>query len=116
LWLTGRSEGASLNALRARRVAIGLAAFAIYLGAWLFRREVGIVQPMANLRYFYYGAAPCSLSDSVLYWGFSPAYKPWLAIQRVRTGGYPDDVHWSDGWDGGKGYEHLCSAGRRLGV
>jgi len=93
---------------------LGGAFLTLYVGTWLFRHDLGITHPAANARYFYYGADACTLSDSFLYWIFSPAYKTALTIQRSRTG-YADEIHWSDR-DGGVGYEHVCTHGRRLGV
>jgi len=100
---------------RHRASLVAVAFVAVYVGTWLFRHELGFIHPAANARYFYYGADPCTFSDSLVYWAFSPAYKTSLAIQRSRTGGYADEIHWSDR-DGGFGYEHLCKHGRRLGV
>ncbi len=101
---------------RPRRAALwsGLIALAaLYAGLWLGRRELEIVRPTANLQYFFYGAGPCTVSDSLLYWTFWPAYRTSLAVQDL--GGDRSEVHWS-GRNGGTGYEHLCTAGRRLGV
>lgn len=91
-----------------------LVVISVYLGVWFLRIPFGIIRPAANLRYFFYGAAPCTYSDSVLYWVFSPAYRASLAIEALRRGGRTM-VHWSDR-DGGKGYEHLCKQGRILGI
>jgi len=91
-----------------------LAISGAYVTTWCLRRELGIVKPMANLRYFYYGSEPCTLSDSILFWAYSPLYKTSLALQTWR--GDRVDVHWSDRGEGAEGYQHLCKDGRRLGV
>ena len=91
--------------------ALGLFALS-YMAVWQFRRELQIVRPMANLRYFYYGTAPCTLSDRLLYWVFYPPHRASIAIQDLSPG--RDDVHWSER-DGGAGYEQLCEPGRHLG-
>jgi hypothetical protein len=105
----------ALSTLRRRRVVLSAAvlAIAVYGAVWALRWELDIVQPTANLRYFYYGRAPCTLQDSALYWTFWPAYRFSRAVQ-------DSEVHWSQRQDSkgraGRGYEHLCRAGRRLGV
>lgn len=100
---------------RHRRAFTVLLSFTIgvYGVVWSFRGWLGLISPTANLRYFYYGKAPCTFSDSTLYWLFWPAYKTSLGIQALR--GDESEVHWSNR-DGGNGYEHLCRAGRRFGV
>jgi hypothetical protein len=85
----------------------------MYVSVWSFRIRLGVTSPMANMRYFHYGETPCTYSDSVLYWIFSPAYKTSLAIETAR--GDRNMVHWSDR-GGGEGYEYLCEQGRLLGV
>ena len=76
-------------------VAVGLLIGAAYFSSWNFRRELGLVQPMANLRYFYFGADPDTFSDCALYWFYYPAYRPYLAYQMIRYG-QRYDIHWSD--------------------
>src|SRR5687767_10217908 len=83
----------------------------LYLAIWSFRIRLGLITPTANLRYFYYGEEPCTLSDSALYWMFWLPYKISLRVQQEDR--YL--IHWSDR-DGGRGFEHLCRRGRRLGV
>ncbi len=57
---------------------IGIAFYAL---SWLYGEEVGLKSPMANLRYFYYGAAPASTRDKVLYVFHYPIYAIHLARQ-----------------------------------
>ena len=82
---------------RRRRIVLfaGLLLGVVYSSSWSFRRELGLVRPMANLRYFCFGAEPDSSSDRALYWLYYPAYRPYLAYQMVRHG-ERYDVHWSD--------------------
>ena len=98
-----------------RRVALTalIVVGGLYLAIWSFRIRLGLITPTANLRYFYYGEEPCTLSDSALYWIFWPPYKVSLRIQTSQDDRYL--IHWSDR-DGGRGFEHLCRRGRRLGV
>ena len=98
---------------RSAVIVILLAIVPAYGAGWWFRWGLGIVGPMANLRYFYYGAGPCTLSDSLLFWTYSPLYETWLGLQTWQGDRF--EVHWSDR-EGGTGYEHLCARGRRLGV
>jgi hypothetical protein len=98
---------------RLRSPAILIVLAIVYLAGWHWRYEVGISKPMANLRYFYCGSHPCTVSDSLLYWLYWPLYKQHLAQQKEEDGRF--DVHWSDR-EGGRGYEHLCEDGRILGV
>ena len=76
-------------------VAVGLLICAAYFSSWGFRRELGLVQPMANLRYFHFGVDPDTFSDRALYWFYYPAYRPYLTYQLIRYG-ERYDVHWSD--------------------
>ena len=76
-------------------LAIGVLICAAYFSTWSLRRELGLVHPMANLHYFYFGGAPDALSDRVLYWFYYPAYRSHLAYQMIRHG-ERYDVHWSD--------------------
>ena len=96
---------------------MGIVAMALiactYFAGWHWRAQIGLANPTANLRYFYYGAGQCTYSDSFLYWLYRPMYSQHLA-QQGQLGGR-NDVHWSDR-EGGKGYEHLCKHGRILGV
>ena len=78
---------------RALRIGFAVAVIA-YLSLWGVRREVGLVQPMANLRYFHFGTEPGSFSDRALYVLFLPVYGASLLAQSWR--GDRDDVHWSD--------------------
>ena len=51
---------------------------------------------MANLRYFYYGSAPASASDQLLYIFYYPIYAVHLALQGNPEQKGRDFVHWSD--------------------
>ena len=79
-------------------VVVVLLIGAAYFSSWSFRRELGLIHPMANLRYFYFGADPEAFSDRALYWFYYPTYRPYLAYQMVRYG-ERYDVHWSDSRD-----------------
>jgi len=72
---------------------------AVYAALWCFRYEVGLIRPMANLRYFYYGAGPGSFSDQALYWIYAPVYKPYRYWQKLWYG-ERFEVHWTDRQDG----------------
>jgi len=76
-------------------VTVPLLVAAAYFSSWSFRRELGLIHPIANLRYFYFGADPETLSDRALYWFYFPAYRPYLAYQMARYG-ERYNVHWSD--------------------
>src|SRR5258706_496629 len=83
--------------VRRHRTAVcaGVLVCVTYFSSWNFRRELGLVKPMANLRYFYFGGDPESVSDRALYWFYYPVYRPYLACQVIRYG-ERSDVHWSD--------------------
>ena len=65
-------------------VALGL-----YGSLWALRARCGLLHPMANLRYYYYGDEPGSTLDKGLYVFFYPVY-----VQGDAKG-----VHWSDRTD-----------------
>src|SRR5436309_15893511 len=67
-------------------LAIGVLICAAYFSTWSMRRELGLVHPMANLHYFYFGGAPDALSDRALYWFYYPAYRSHLSSQMIRHG------------------------------
>lgn len=79
--------------------------FLSYVFSWVYRRELGIVKPMANLRYFYYVQSipdccydhltPRPPIDNLLYYFYFPLYKPYDVMQKIMTG-ERYDVHWSD--------------------
>ncbi|MGC3982044.1 MAG: hypothetical protein QM808_12345 [Steroidobacteraceae bacterium] len=50
---------------------------------------------MANLRYFYYGSNPGTLSDRLLYVIFFPPYTVALRLQQSLQG-ERNEVHWRD--------------------
>ena len=87
LWKFVRRRGIALIVL--------LLLAAIYSASWSYRRKIGLIQPMANFRYFYFGSGPNRFSDRVLYWVYYPAYRPYLAWQWMRYG-ERFDIHWSD--------------------
>ena len=68
--------------MRTAGVALVLAFLAAYLGSWTFRRELGIVRPAANLRYFYYHDD--ERVDRALYILFWPCYR--LTPDWIHTG------------------------------
>ena len=68
---------------------------AAYALLWYFRCEVGLIRPMANMRFFYYGTEPGSFSDRALYWIYAPVYKPHLYWQELWYGERLE-VHWTD--------------------
>src|SRR5689334_11866153 len=68
---------------------------AAYYASWSFRRELGLVHPMANLRYFHFGPAPETFLDRALYWFYYPVHRPYLSCQMIHDG-ERYDVHWSD--------------------
>ncbi len=86
-----------MSYLRRQRtlVLIGLILGAAYFSSWSLRRELGLAHPAANLRYFYFGTAPGTLSDRALYWFYYPAYRPYLTYQE-HCYGERYDVHWRD--------------------
>jgi hypothetical protein len=65
--------------------------FAIYIGSWFFLYRLGLVGPMANLTYFYYGEYQ-QRSDKVLYVLYYPQY--WTGTHLF--GGSRYGIHWSD--------------------
>ena len=71
---------------------------AAYFTSWNFRREIRLIHPMANLRYFYYGTDPDTISDKIFYWFYYPVYRPMLAMHNLR-GGNLYEIHWSEGRD-----------------
>jgi hypothetical protein len=77
-----------------------IAVVAVYAALWCFRHEVGLIRPMANMRYFCYGAEAGSFSDQALYWIYAPIYKPYLCGQMLWCG-ERFEVHWTDRQDGG---------------
>jgi hypothetical protein len=79
-----------------------VAVVAVYAASWCLRHEVGLIRPMANLRYFHYGAEAGSFSDRALYWIYAPVYKPYLYWQELWYGERLE-VHWTDRRDGGPG-------------
>jgi hypothetical protein len=67
-------------------VVSALLLIASYSASYRFRRQLGLVHPMANLAYYYYGARPNTLSDRALYWFYFPTH-----LFGDRLG-----IHWSD--------------------
>jgi hypothetical protein len=67
----------------------------LYVGTWCFRKQIGVVQPMANLRYFCYSPGPETWQDRTLYVVYFPLYRTSIAIQDWGDEGRTD-VHWSD--------------------
>lgn len=58
----------------------------LYLTSWSYRRELGIIHPMANMMYYHYGAKPNDFTDRVAYLIYYPVY-----FCGDRSG-----IHWSD--------------------
>ncbi len=78
-----------------RKIVAALAGvFVCYCASWMMRHRLGVIHPMANLRYFYYGAAPGSRSDHILYALYWPAYGLGVAAQDLQ--GDRREIHWSD--------------------
>jgi len=48
---------------------------AAYCISWWLLRPAGLVHPMANLRYYHFGAEPDSRTDVILYYFYLPAYR-----------------------------------------
>lgn len=65
------------------------AALGVYASLWALRTRCGLMHPMANLRYYYYGEEPGSALDKSLYVFFYPVY----ALGDAKG------VHWSDRTD-----------------
>jgi len=63
----------------------------VYAGAWMLRREVGLVKPCANLRYFYY--SDDEFIDRVAYGVFWPAMQIEYHVQGLQHGRRVD-IHW----------------------
>ena len=80
---------------RLRKALPLLAALVVYSLTWAFSGQLRITRPMMNLRYFYYGSSPRSVSDTVLYWVYYPPYRIHLALEDYKDEGR-DFVHWSD--------------------
>jgi len=79
-----------------KRLVITFGAILIaYSLAWGTRYKTGLVNPMANARYFYYGQEPEHWSDTTLYTTFYPIYKTRYFFQSLEDEGHWD-VHWSD--------------------
>jgi hypothetical protein len=98
--LGGITRMAISNAVRTfvrrhpRVIVAAVLLITVYGASWSFRRELGLVHPMANLRYFYFGSEPGALSDRALYCFYLGAYGPHILIQTLRGDRY--DVQWSD--------------------
>jgi hypothetical protein len=80
---TNNSAGISLLGIgktriigRSARLGLlaGMFAFAYFI-SWRLLRPAGLVHPMANLRYFYFGSEPGSRLDVSLYYCYLPAYR-----------------------------------------
>ena len=69
---------------------------AMYVLSWTFRKDLGFVHPMANLRYFYFGNSPDSTSDNALYLFYYPLYAAHLGFQGDPEIHGRSAVHWSD--------------------
>jgi len=71
--------------MRLWRVAAGTGLLlSVYVGAWTLRRQVGLIRPCANLRYFYY--ADHAAVDEAGYAIFWPLMKLDQVLQRRRYG------------------------------
>jgi hypothetical protein len=78
----------SLKLLRRYRMiaALVLSVGALYFASWHYRRELGLIHPMANMVYYYYGGKPNGYSDRMFYWIYYPIYRC----------GDRYGIHWSD--------------------
>ena len=77
-----------------RRVILAIVVVVLaggYTSSWFFLQQLGLVRPMANTAYFYYGKSHAK-PDSALYVTYFP-----LCWYEMRTKGHSRyGIHWSD--------------------
>jgi predicted RNA-binding Zn-ribbon protein involved in translation (DUF1610 family) len=64
-----------------------------YVGTWVGRHDLGVIQPCANLRYFQFAGG--TVVDDVAYWIYRPLVRLDYRLQRLERSQLWE-IHWRD--------------------